>query len=40
LKHYENGNKKIFHIMFQGPSNPGFMQKKVQKGNFLKKGSQ
>ena len=25
--------------MSQGPPNPGFMQKKVQKGDFLKKGS-
>ena len=26
--------------MFQGPPNPGFMQGKVQKGDFLKKPSQ
>lgn len=40
LKHYENGNKKknIYNLS-QGPQNPGFMQKKVQKGNFLKKDS-
>ena len=25
--------------MSQGPPNPGFMQEKVQKGDFLKKGS-
>ena len=30
---------KFFHIMTQGPSNPGFMQEKVQKGDFLKKPS-
>ena len=26
--------------MTQGPPNPGFMQEKVQKGDFLKKDSQ
>ena len=26
-------------IMSQGPPNPGFMQEKVQKGDFLKKPS-
>ena len=26
--------------MSQGPQNPGFMQEKVQKGDFLKKPSQ
>ena len=26
--------------MFQGPPNPGFMQEKAQKGDFLKKPSQ
>ena len=26
--------------MSQGPPNPGFMQEKVQKGDFLKKDSQ
>ena len=31
-------NKNI-HNMSQGPPNPGFMQEKVQKGNFLKKPS-
>ena len=31
--------RKIFCIMTQGPSNPGFMQEKVQKGDFLKKPS-
>ena len=25
--------------MSQGPPNPGFMKEKVQKGDFLKKGS-
>ena len=39
LKHYENGNKKKFQNLSQGPPNPGFMQKKVQKGDFLKKPS-
>ena len=29
----------FFRIMFQGPPNPGFMQEKVQKGDFLKKPS-
>ena len=37
LKHYENGNKKIFCNMSQGPPNPEFMQEKVQKVDFLKK---
>ena len=38
LKHYENGFKNFFfRIMTQGPPNPGFMQEKVQKGDFLKK---
>ena len=31
--------RNFFHIMTQGPPNPGFMQKKVQKGDFLKKDS-
>jgi hypothetical protein len=39
LKHYENGTNKNFHNMSQGPPNPGFMQEKVQKGDFLKKPS-
>ena len=30
---------KSIHNMPQGPSNPGFMQLKVQKGDFLKKPS-
>ena len=29
----------FFRIMSQGPPNPGFMQEKVQKGDFLKKPS-
>ena len=29
--------RKIIHNMSQGPPNPGFMQEKVQKGDFLKK---
>ena len=37
LKHYENGNKKNIHNLSKGPPNPGFMQEKVQKGDFLKK---
>ena len=32
----ESGNKYFFRIMSQGPPNPGFMQEKVQKGDFLK----
>ena len=36
LKQYENGNKKKFHIMSQGPPNLGFTQEKVQKGDFQK----
>ena len=39
LKHYENGKRKNVHDMSQGWPNPGFMQKKVQKGDFLKKDS-
>ena len=31
--------RKFFCIMTQGPPNPGFMQGKVQKGDFLKKPS-
>ena len=31
--------RKFFRIMPQGPPNPGFMQEKVQKGDFLKKPS-
>ena len=31
--------RKIFRNMSQGPPNPGFMQEKVQKGDFLKKDS-
>ena len=38
LKHYENVNKKN-HNLSQGPPNPGFIQEKVQKGDFLKKDS-
>ena len=37
LKHYENENKKKYS---QLDPNPGFMQEKVQKGDFLKKDSQ
>ena len=29
--------RKNIHNMPQGPQNPGFMQEKVQKGDFLKK---
>jgi hypothetical protein len=29
--------RKNFHNMSQGPPNPGFMQEKVQKEDFLKK---
>jgi hypothetical protein len=29
--------KKNIHNMSQGPPNPGFIQEKVQKGDFLKK---
>ena len=35
LKNYEDGDKKIFCNMSQGLPNPGFMQEKVQKGDFL-----
>ena len=31
--------RKVFHNTSQGPPNPGFMQEKVQKGDFLKKPS-
>ena len=31
--------RNFFRIMTQGPPNPGFMQEKVQKGDFLKKPS-
>ena len=36
---YENGKKNFFCNMSQDPPNPGFMQEKVQKGDFLKKPS-
>ena len=41
LKHYENGDKIFFFFRnkTQGLPNPGFMQEKVQKGDFLKKDS-
>jgi hypothetical protein len=39
LKYYENDNKKNNHNLSQGLPNPGFMQKNVQKGDFLKKDS-
>ena len=32
--------RKNIHNMSQGPPNPGFMQEKEQKGDFLKKDSQ
>ena len=35
--YYENGSKKNIHNMPLGPPDPGFMQEKVQKGDFLKK---
>jgi hypothetical protein len=31
--------RKNIHNLAQGPPNPGFMQKKEQKGDFLKKPS-
>ena len=31
--------RKNIHNMPQGPPNPGYMQEKVQKGDFLKKPS-
>ena len=34
------GIRGNFYNMSQGPPNPGFMQEKVQKGDFLKKGLQ
>ena len=44
LKNCQNGTFepvheiwKNIHNMPQGPPNPGFMQEKVQKGDFLKK---
>ena len=33
------GIRKFFHNLSQGPPNPGFIQEKVQKGDFLKKDS-
>ena len=33
------GIRKNIHNLSQGPPNPGFMQEKVQKGDFLKKDS-
>ena len=37
LRHYENGNKKKYSQLVPGIPIPGFMQEKVQKGDFLKK---
>ena len=31
------GRRKNIHNFSQGPPNPGFIQEKVQKGDFLKK---
>ena len=31
--------RNVFHNLSKGPPNPGFMQEKVQKGDFLKKDS-
>ena len=31
------GTRKNIHNLSQGPPNPGFMQEKVQRGDFLKK---
>ena len=39
FKPYENAKKISFCIMTQGTPNPGFMQEKVQKSDFLKKPS-
>ena len=39
LKYYEDGNKKNILNMPQGWPNPGFMNEKVHKGDFLKKPS-
>ena len=33
------GIRKNIHNLSQGPPNPGFIQEKVQKGDFLKKPS-
>ena len=33
------GIRKNIHNLTKGPPNPGFMQEKVQKGDFLKKDS-
>ena len=33
------GIRKNFHNLYQAPPNSGFIQEKVQKGNFLKKDS-
>ena len=33
------GITKNIHNLSQGPPNPGFIQEKVQKGDFLKKDS-
>ena len=33
------GIRKKIHNLSQGPPNPGFIQEKVQKGDFLKKDS-
>ena len=33
------GIRKNIHNLSQGPPNPGFIQEKVQKGDFLKKDS-
>ena len=35
----EMATRKNIHDLSKGPPNPGFMQEKVQKGDFLKKDS-
>ena len=39
LKHYKMAIRKNIHDFSQDLPNQGFMQKKVQKGDFLKKNS-
>ena len=39
LKHYKMAMRNFIHKLSQGPPNPGLLQEKVQKGDFLRKPS-
>ena len=39
MQGFKSAIRKNIHNLSQGPPNPGLMQEKVQKGDFLKKDS-